>query len=138
MVGPIAKLFINVAGPALLAEAAFQRGAPLLEAPKVTGPSGTSLVNMGHISLIEAVGNYTRLTQSNGDAHMLRRMMVGSAKQLANTNLFDAREFYADENLEEVFLCVPPSSLRCKRWGANELRSTAETGESDAEPEGES
>ncbi len=39
---------------------------------------------------------------------------------------------------KQGFLCVPISSLRCKRLGASEPRSPAETGESDAESEGES
>ena len=89
----VTKLFVHVAGTAALAEAALRRGTPALEAIKVTGPSGTVVVNMGDVSLIKAGGNYARLTQFNGDAHMLRRTMVRFRKELAVTSFFQINRF---------------------------------------------
>ena len=48
---------------------------------------------MDQVSLIKAEGNYSRLTQSNGTPHMIRRTLVAWSKQLANTAFFRVDRF---------------------------------------------
>ena len=84
----VTKLFIHVAGAAVLTAAALRRGTPLFEASKVTRSRGTDVVKMGDVSLIKAAGNYARITRNNGISQMLRRTMVASVKELANTPFF--------------------------------------------------
>ena len=84
----VTKLFIHVAGAAVLTAAALRRGTPLFEASKVTRSRGTDVVKMGDVSLIKAAGNYARITRNNGISQMLRRTMVALVKELANTPFF--------------------------------------------------
>jgi HD-like signal output (HDOD) protein/DNA-binding LytR/AlgR family response regulator len=67
--------------------------APPVESFKVAGRSDELLVKMDQVSLIKAEGNYSRLTQSNGTPHMIRRTLVAWSKQLANTTFFRVDRF---------------------------------------------
>jgi HD-like signal output (HDOD) protein/DNA-binding LytR/AlgR family response regulator len=84
----VAKLRIHLAGHAVLTA-----DAPPVEAFKVSGRSGDLLVEMDQVSLINAEGNYSRLTQSNGARHMIRRTLAAWSKQLANTTFFRVDRF---------------------------------------------
>ena len=67
--------------------------APPVQSFKVAGRSDELLVKMDQVSLIKAEGNYSRLTQSNGTPHMIRRTLVAWQKQLAHTTFFRVDRF---------------------------------------------